>query len=136
VSASNNTDPLNPASNAVDSSFGTRWGINGGSPPYIFVDLGARYDICKVSLQWNNINDNAHAFIIDITDDTLGNWTTIDSVTNNIFAERADIQNTFNANNTGKYVRMRLLPGGNGTFGVSVQEFQIFGSPANNCVAP
>ena len=136
VSASSNTDPLNPASSAVDSSLNTRWGINGGNLTYIFVDLGSRYDICKVSIIWNKFTDNAQAFIIDITDDTLGTWTTLDSVTNNIFADGVATQNAFNAHSTGRYVRMRVLPGGGGTLGVSIQEFQVFGSPANNCVSP
>jgi hypothetical protein len=135
VSASN-TDPANPASNAVDSNTSTRWAINGGTTPYLFVDLGGRYDLCKISVLWNNLDDNAHAFIVDITDDTLGVWTTIDSVTNNIFALGVPTINTFNAHSTARYVRMRVLPGGTGTFGVSMTEFQVFGSPANNCVSP
>ncbi len=135
VSASD-TDPINPAANAVDSSTSTRWSINGGTTSYIFVDLGGRYDICKIALFWNNFNDNAQAFIIDITDDTLGSWTTIDSVTNNIFTDEAETLNTFNEHSTARYVRMRVLPGGKGTFGVSILEFQVFGSPANNCVSP
>jgi hypothetical protein len=135
VSATN-TDPANPAANAVDSNTATRWAINGGTIPSVFVDLGGRYDICKIAILWNNLNDNAHAFILDITDDTLGTWTTIDSVTNNIFAVGAATLNTFNEHSTARYVRMRVLPGGKGTFGVSITEFQIFGSPANNCVSP
>ncbi len=136
VSSSANTDPNVPAANAVDSSLGTRWGINGGNPTYIFVDLGARYDICKVAIQWNNLGDYAHAFIIDITDDTLGSWTTTDSIANNSFGSTDQTINVFNEHSTARYVRMRVLPGGKGTFGVSIQEFQVFGSPANNCVSP
>ena len=136
VSASSNTDPANPATNAVDSIFSTRWSINGGSNTYIYVDLGGLYDICKITLQWNNQNDNAHAFILDITDNPSGTWTTVDSVTNNIFSNGSATVNTFNEHSTARYVRMRVLPGGGGTYGVSLTEFQVFGSPANNCIAP
>jgi F5/8 type C domain/Secretion system C-terminal sorting domain/Fibronectin type III domain len=134
--ASHNTNPNLPASNAFDGNTGTRWAISGGTGTYIFVDLGARYDICKVTIQWNNLNDNAHAFTIDISDDTLSGWTTIDSVTNNIFTGNAPTANTYNEHSTGRYVRMKVSPGGAGTFGVSISEMQVFGSPANNCIPP
>jgi hypothetical protein len=51
VSSSSNTDYVNnPAVNAVDSNLTTRWGTNGGKTAFIFVDLGGRYDICKISI--------------------------------------------------------------------------------------
>jgi hypothetical protein len=119
----------------VDASLGTRWGINGGSPTYIFVDLGARYDIYKVSIQWNKFTNNAQAFIIDITDDTLGTWTTIDSVTNNIFGSTDQTINVFNEHLKDRYVRMWLFRGGKGGFGVFIQEFQVFDLRQQLCLS-
>lgn len=133
VSASNE-DPLNPASDAVDSNFATRWGTNGAVPATIRVDLDSLFDICKIAILWNNTNDNAHAFTVDITNDTLGTWTTIETVTNNIFEVGAATNNIFNEHVTARYVRISIdTPG---IFGTSIIEFQVFGSPANNCISP
>ena len=135
VSSSTNTDPSNPAANATDGNTATRWGINGGTKSFIFVDLGSRYDICKISVLWDNINDNAHAFTIDITDDTLGTWTTINADANNIFTDNNQVlANTYNENVTARYVRVNATTGG--VYGTSITELQVYGSPANNCVSP
>lgn len=129
----NDVDGLG-AANAVDGNIGTRWAIQGGTTTYLFVDLGSRFDICKATIQWNNNGDNAQGFTIDITDDTLAGWTTVNTVTNNIFADGDATSNTFNEHVTARYVRMNVTTPG--TFGVSMSEFQIFGSPASNCVPP
>jgi F5/8 type C domain/Secretion system C-terminal sorting domain len=134
--ASANTDVADGfvGSNAFDGNTGTRWAIQGGTGTYIYVDLGSRYDICKISIQWNNTGDNAQGFTIDITDDTLAGWTTINTVTGNIFTIGTPTINIFNEHSTARYVRMSVTTPG--TYGVSISEFQVFGSPANNCVSP
>jgi F5/8 type C domain/Secretion system C-terminal sorting domain/Fibronectin type III domain len=131
-----NTDVVDGlgGNNAFDGNTATRWAIQGNSSTYLYVDLGSRYDICKIALQWNNNGDNAKGFTIDITDDTLAGWTTINTMTGNIFANGDPTINTFNENTTARYVRMSVTTAG--TFGVSISEFQVFGSPANNCISP
>jgi hypothetical protein len=122
---------LTPPPYAVDG-LPTRWARTG--KPFIFVDLGGRYDICKVSIQWNNVNDFAHGFNLDITDDTLGTWTTINSVPDNDFPTGQPFINVFNEHVTARYVRVQVTT--SGVFGNSIVEFQVFGSPANNCISP
>ncbi len=134
--ASPNTDVADgfPGSNAFDGNTATRWAIQGGTGTYLYVDLDSLYDICKISIQWNNIGDNAQGFTIDITDDTLAGWTTINTDTGNVFVNGSPTINTFNEHVTARYVRMSVTTPG--TYGVSISEFQVFGSPANNCISP
>jgi len=142
VFASVNTDINNPASGAVDGNTGTRWGST-FKPNYIYVDLGARYDICKVSIQWHKatpITDYGADFTVDISDDAT-NWTTINAVTGNIFTADPGI-NTFNEHSTGRYVRVNITRNSNTgqppveSPYISISELQVFGSPANSCIAP
>ncbi len=127
-----NTDAPVPASNATDGNFGSRWGVNGATPTYIYVDLQGRYDICKIAIQWNHPNDYPINYNIDITDDTTTGWTTVNSVTNSTFPTAGSI--SFNEHSRARYVRMIVQPGSQ--FFTSLSEFQIYGSPANNCIAP
>ena len=124
------------AANAFDNNTGTRWVIGGAAPQYLYVDLGSRFDICKVSVLWNNVNgvfsDYAINFTIDISDDG-SSWTTLNTVTGNNFSANPAI-NEFNEHSTGRYVRVNITQGG--IIGTSISEFQVFGSPANNCVSP
>jgi hypothetical protein len=129
-------DPTLNAAQAFDNDITTRWAIGGAVPQYLYVDLGARYDICKVSIRWNNVNgpfsDYAVDFTVDISDDGAS-WTTLNTVTGNSFTANPAI-NEFNEHSTGRYVRVNITTGGG--VGSSISEFQVFGSPANNCVAP
>jgi hypothetical protein len=127
-----NTDINVPASNATDGNLLTRWGINGPLPTYLYVDLQSRYKICKIDIHWNNSNDYPSNFNLDITDDTTAGWTTMTSVTGSTFPTNA--LSSFNENSTGRYVRINVQPGSQ--FFTSLAEFQVFGTPANNCIAP
>ncbi len=130
-----NTDNANvPASNANDGNPLTRWGVFGGLPTYLIVDLQSRFDICKIDIHWNNIMDYATFFNIDISDDTTAGWTTVNTITNNIFPSGGPFQNTYNEHCTGRFVRINVQPGSQ--FFTSIAEILIFGSPANNCIAP
>ncbi len=126
-----------PAANAFDNDVTTRWAIgSGGVPQYLSVDLGARFDICKVSIRWNKatdfFTDYAVDFTIDISDDG-NNWTAINQVVGNSFTADPAI-NEFNEHTTGRFVRVNVTQ--NGFAGTSISEFQVFGSPANNCISP
>ncbi|MDP4212563.1 MAG: discoidin domain-containing protein [Bacteroidota bacterium] len=129
------SDPNFPASNITDGNPpgtpSTRWAISAFThPQFAYVDLGQRYDICKVQIYWNNINDFAQDFTVDISDDAV-NWTTINTVTGNSFAG-SPFLNEFNEHSTGRYVRMNAT----GFASLSIAEMLVFGSPASNCVPP
>ena len=136
-SPNTNLDPINGiAAGAVDGNTGTRWSINGNGSAYLYVDLGGRYDICKVNLIWHQaqglFTDYAVNFTIQVSDDGT-NWTTVNTVTGNSFTENV-ANNEFNEHVTTRFVKMDASQGG--AFGTSVVEFQIFGTPANSCIAP
>ena len=125
------------ASNAFDGSLATRWAANsGGTPQYIYVNLGQLYDICKVSIQWNQgsgtFTDYAVDFTVDISNDGI-NWTTINTVTGNSFTTNPAI-NEFNEHSTAQYVRMNTTTGG--VYGTSIVEMYVYGNPASACQPP
>ena len=126
-----------PASNAFDNDITTRWAIGGPVPQYLYVDLGSRFDICKTSIRWNKASggfftDFAVDFTVDISEDGI-TWTTLNTITGNSFTTDPAI-NESNEHATGRYVRVNITKGGQG--GSSISEFQVFGSPANNCISP
>jgi F5/8 type C domain/Secretion system C-terminal sorting domain len=131
ATGSPNTDGANPASNATDGNTGTRWGIVGPSPTYIYVDLQSRFDICKIDIHWDLPNDYPINYNIDISDDAI-TWTNIESVVNSVYPPSN--LSSFNENSTARYVRIFVQPGS--MFFTSVTEFQVYGSPANSCISP
>ncbi len=137
VNASSDDGVGDVASNAFDGSLATRWAANsGGTPQYIYVNLGQLYDICKVSILWNqgsgSFTDYAVNFTVDISNDGT-NWTTINTVTGNSFTSNPAI-NEFNEHSTAQYVRMNTTTGG--VSGTSIVEMYVYGNPASACQPP
>ncbi len=127
-----------PAANAFDDKSGTYWasGAVGNTATSLIVDLGSRFDLCKTSIHWNNVNGNSSDYAIDFTVDISEdgtNWTSMNTVTDNSFTANPAV-NEFNEHSTGRYVRVHLTRGFAGGYGIS--EFQVFGTAANNCVSP
>ncbi len=132
--ASTNTDNINtPAVYATDGKLNTRWAA-GGFPTYIYVDLQSRFNICKIDIQWNYPNDYPANFNIDISDDTLAGWTTINQVANNSFPAQGPFFSSYNEHCTARYVRINVQPGS--TYFTSIVELRVYGNPANNCISP
>ncbi len=124
-------DPGFPASNVTDGNPASRWAINAFThPQYAYIDLGQRYDLCKVQIYWNNVNDYATDFTVDVSDDAI-NWTAMNTVTANVFYGPPFL-NEYNEHSTGRYVRMNAT----GFTSLSVSEMLVFGTPASNCVPP
>src|SRR5690606_32349714 len=88
---------------------------------WIYVDLGARYNLHQVVLYW--YSDPGADFEIQTTNDPLGTWTTVASITDN----RAYV-NTFNVTgNKAQYVR--LYTTAHNIIGGQFQlfEFEVYG---------
>ena len=136
TATASSTDPNYPKTNAFDANQSTRWANSQNTTPqYIYVDLGQRYDICKVQIFWNDINSFAKDFTIDVSDD-LGvskTWTTVNTVTGNSLTGTPFL-NEFNEHTTARFVRMNATT--LGTNGISIAEMLVFGSPASNCISP
>lgn len=112
------------ASYAVDGNSNTRWASEWWDPQWIYVDLGAIYDLCRVALKWEQAM--AEDFRLEVSNDAFS-WATIRTVNGN-----NNVNNTFDLNNVrGRYVRVfctkRATQWGNSLF-----EFEVYGNQAHN----
>ncbi len=109
----------NIPSHATDNNASSKWASNPGDPQYIYVDLQARYNICKVVLKWANVN--AKEFKIQVSDDAT-NWSDAVSILGNKYNT-----NILLLNGAGRYVRMY---GTSSKFsnGYSLKSFEVYGT--------
>jgi hypothetical protein len=120
-----------PAANAFDGDMTSRWSSQFTDNQWIYVDLGQRYDLCKVIIYWEAALGKD--FNIQVSDDAQ-TWTTVDAVTNNT-SQTSNLSLT----GSGRYVRMQGVhrTAVNGTlYGYSIYEMQVYGSPTVTCQAP
>ena len=115
------------AANSTDGNPNTRWSSQFSDPQFIYVDLGARYDLCRVVLRWQTAL--AKDFKMQISDNAV-NWTDVDSVKNNVASE-----NYLPIKGTGRYVRVYGMQRGT-VYGYSLWEFEVYGKQAAVCVSP
>lgn len=120
--------PYCPASYAVDGNLSTRWATAWSDPQWIYVDLGATYNINEVWLDWENAY--AKSFQIQVSANT-NSWTTIYSTTTGL----GGIQDLTGLSGTGRYVRMYGTVRGT-TYGYSLWEFQVYGTPVATNLPP
>ena len=114
-----------PAANAFDGDMTTRWSSAFSDPQYIYVDLGASYNLCEVVLYWEAAY--ATGFHIDLSNDA-STWTTVATITGN-----TSTTNTISISGTARYVRMYGTARATG-YGYSLYEFQVYGTaPSPNC---
>jgi hypothetical protein len=116
------------SSNANDGNPNTRWSSQFSDPQSIYVDLGARYDLCRVVLRWEIALGKD--FKIQVSDDA-STWTDLDSIKNNVASE-----NYIPVSGTGRYVRLYGTQRGT-VYGYSLWEFEVYGKrSAISCVTP
>lgn len=108
---------------AFDGNLCTRWESNQSDPQWIYVDLGARYDLCEVVLKWEVAL--ARDFKIQVSDDAA-TWTTVDSIIGNI-----NLDSYLPLQGTGRYVRMYGSARGT-SYGYSLWEFEVYGKLSNS----
>jgi Glycosyl hydrolase catalytic core/F5/8 type C domain/Carbohydrate binding module (family 6) len=114
------SSPYCPASYAVDGSLSTRWASAWSDPQWIYVDLGATYNINEVDLYWEAAY--ATSFQIQVSSNAV-NWTPIYSTTTGTGGN----QFLTGLSGQGRYVRMYGTARGT-SYGYSLWEFQIFGT--------
>ena len=120
VSSYQASSPYCPGSYAVDGNPATRWASAWSDPQWIYVDLGATYNITEVVLNWQN--SHATSFLIQVSSDA-NSWTTIYSTTTG----PGGIQDLTGLSGLGRYVRMYGTVRYNG-FGYSLWEFEVYGT--------
>lgn len=112
----------NVAANAVDANGNTRWSSTYGDAQWIYVDLGATYNVKRVRLNWETAYGKAYQ--VQVSNDAKA-WTTIYS-TSTGDGGLDDIS----ANGTGRYVR--ILGSKRATqWGYSLWEFEVYGSKSS-----
>ena len=109
-----------PGSYAVDGNLSTRWASAWTNYAWIYVDLGATYNITEVKLTWEAAY--ATSFQIQVSSNAV-NWTTIYSTTTG----PGGVQDLTGLSGTGRYVRMYGTVRAT-TYGYSLWEFEVYGT--------
>ncbi|MBC7450671.1 MAG: discoidin domain-containing protein, partial [Cytophagales bacterium] len=111
-----------PASGAVDgNATSTRWASAFADPQWIYVDLGASYNVNRVKITWEGAMGKD--YVIQVSND-LQNWgTAVKTVTNN----SALVNDWTGLSGTGRYVRMYGTARATG-YGYSIYELEVYGT--------
>jgi glucose/arabinose dehydrogenase len=111
------------AKNAVDGSTSTRWAsASNVDPSWIYVDLGATYNIDRIELDWDA--SCATAYELDVSADH-SSWTQILRTTTG----KGGVENHTGLKATGRYVRMLGTKRcrADASHGYSLDEFSVYG---------
>jgi hypothetical protein len=120
----------NPVSAAFDGNTSTSWASNSTNGEWIYTDLTAKYDLCRVILRWQGTA--AVDYNIDVSDDAT-NWTTVAPIRG---ANPASLISSINVHGSGRYVRMQgITPGTTGGF-YALLEMEVYGTPTVTCAPP
>lgn len=116
-----------PGSAAVDGNATTRWASAFADPQWIYVDLGASYNVNRVKLTWEAAY--GRDYLVQVSSDAV-NWTTIKTVAGN-----TTLTNDHTGlSGTGRYVRMygtaRAVING-ASYGYSLYELEVYGTAAS-----
>jgi hypothetical protein len=118
-----------PASNAVDGNSATRWSSQFSDPQWIYVDLGAVYNITEVQLNWEHAAGKDYQIQVSFD---AANWTTVATITGNTTFGLHDYTGL---SGSGQYVRMygtaRTTP-----YGYSLFDFNVYGDAVPAPAAP
>ncbi|MCM3630177.1 discoidin domain-containing protein [Paenibacillus glycanilyticus] len=116
-------DGLSPEK-AVDGRRDTRWGSAfSADPQWIYIDLGAPASIDKVVLDWENAYSKSYK--IQVSDDE-SDWKDI-----YVDTEGNGGIDTIQLTGSGRYIRMLSLQRSGG-YGVSLHEFEVYGTGGSN----
>ena len=102
---------------AVDLNTGTRWSSNPSDTEWIYVSLGATYNVNRVVLDWENAYGKEYK--IQVSDDA-NTWTDIYHETDG----NGEIDD-LTVSGTGRYVRMQGIDRGT-EFGYSLFSFEVY----------
>lgn len=110
------------ASNVTDGSYSTRWSSAFADPQWVYVDLGANYDINRVKITWEAAY--ATAYQVQVSKDALS-WDTVKIVSGNA----TTVNDHTNLTANGRYVRIfgtaRVTQ-----YGYSIFELEVYGNTA------
>ena len=118
-----------PASNAVDGSSGSRWSSQFSDSQWITVDLGNRYRITEVRLNWETAAGRDYS--IQVSDDDT-TWTIIQDIVGNA---TAGLHDYVGLSGMGRYVRVLGTARLTG-YGYSLFDFNVYGTGLTSGVTP
>ncbi|MDI5966892.1 glycoside hydrolase family 3 C-terminal domain-containing protein [Streptomyces sp. SL13] len=107
-----------PARDATDGDPGTRWSSASSDPQWLDTDLGAKQQICSISILWEAAY--ASAFQVQVSNDN-STWTSVYSTTTATGGSE-----TFPVSATDRYVRVYATARGT-QFGDSIFELDVYG---------
>jgi hypothetical protein len=128
--ATDNISATTVAAQAFDGNNNTSWSGTGDAASFLQVDLGAAYDICRLSLKWDNANEAGVDFNLQVANNIAGPWTDVETIKNN-----TSLSNEYDVNVSGRYVRMQGVRLGSG-LKYTIQEMEVRGAPSATCVNP
>jgi hypothetical protein len=123
VTVSSTDLPGNAAGYAVDGNLSTRWSSAYSDPQWIYVDLGATYNLSRVKLTWHP-QGYGKSYKIQVSPDAT-TWTDIYSTTTG----QGTVDDLTGLSGTGRYVRMYGTQRGT-QWGYSLYEFEVYGALA------
>jgi hypothetical protein len=113
-----------PASNAVDGSLTTRWASASGSAQWIYVDLGAVYNLNEVRLSWDT--NFANAYQVQVSNNAFS-WNMVYTTTKGT----GGVNDLTGLTACGRYLRI-YLTAGNSSSGYSLWEIAAYGTPLSS----
>jgi hypothetical protein len=125
ATASSIETPAFPAALAVDASMSTRWSSLYTSPQWIYVDLGASYNVTRVKITWEAAYGRDYQ--IQRATSAAGPWTTMKTITGNTTL----INDHTGLSGAGRYIRMYGTASGLAGYGYSIFNFEVYGTPAS-----
>lgn len=108
------------AANATDGNYATRWSSAFSDQQWIYVDLGANYDINRVKITWEAAY--ATAYQVEVSTNT-NDWTPVKSVTGNTTL----VNDLTGLTGNGRYVRINCATRAT-TYGYSIFELEVYGA--------
>lgn len=109
-----------PGANAVDGDPDTRFSSNFSDTAWIYVDLGAEYNISEVKITWENAKGRDYDIQLA---DAIGDWHAIKQVRGN-----DDLVNDLTGlSGVGRYIRMQGITRTT-IYGYSIFELEVYGS--------
>jgi hypothetical protein len=110
----------NVPGNAVDGIATSRWESAFSDPQWIYVDLGATYNVNRVKITWENAYGKDYQIQIG---STTSSWTTMRTITGNT----ALVNDQTGLTGTGRYLRINGTARGTG-WGYSIFELEVYGT--------
>jgi hypothetical protein len=108
------------AANVTDGSYTTRWSSAFSDQQWVYVDLGANYDINRVKITWEAAY--ATAYQVEVSTNT-NDWTPVKSVTGNTTL----VNDLTGLTGNGRYVRINCATRAT-AYGYSIFELEVYGA--------